>query len=135
MIKIINDGQTIVESNYWTSELAEQGYYFLSLNAGAARLLLPPAMESAVPDMLKKTRHVVISKGFYNGLIILEIMFEDGTDSPYVLHMDTKGVDHMFSDNDKEFVFVFFFQAGWVADLPGYYRVVAKIPYLKSLNK
>jgi len=134
-IHIVNVGQAIKKSNYWTSELAMNGYFFLSINAGAARLMLPPSKELSILDMLNGARHVVISRGFNNGREALEIMFEDGSKSPYALYMTLETVDRMFADSDNEFVFSVWTKAGWVADLPGHYRIVPNIPCLKPLDK
>ncbi len=46
-----NNGPDIRSTNYWQSEYAKGGIVFLSMNAGAFCLLLPPALESTLADM------------------------------------------------------------------------------------
>jgi hypothetical protein len=41
-ITVENDGQEIVGTNYWNSEYFRRGAVYLSVNAGAFRLLVPP---------------------------------------------------------------------------------------------
>lgn len=43
MITIANDGQRLVETNYWTLPHAQRGLCYLTANAGALRLLVPVA--------------------------------------------------------------------------------------------
>lgn len=42
-LTIKNDGQRIVETNYWETELAKEGFIYCSINAGALRVLVSPA--------------------------------------------------------------------------------------------
>jgi len=43
MITIANDGPDIASTNYWATDHARAGIVYLSGNAGAWRLLMPPA--------------------------------------------------------------------------------------------
>lgn len=62
MFEIINKGQALVSTNYWTSEHAEAGYCYLTWNAGAARILIPDAVRHLLREM-KGAREVIISRG------------------------------------------------------------------------
>ncbi|MDX9788933.1 MAG: hypothetical protein RBT11_19320 [Desulfobacterales bacterium] len=48
LIQISNDGPEILSTNYWETEHAKKGFLYMSINAGAFRLL----PQSSVP---KKT--------------------------------------------------------------------------------
>ena len=43
LITVQNHGALILQSSYWESDLAQGGKVFCSVNAGAIRILLPPA--------------------------------------------------------------------------------------------
>lgn len=71
LITIINDGKNIIEpTNYWTSDMALDGYCLVSANAGCVRLLIPDSMAWQIPDMVKGAKQVVISilRGQANGV-------------------------------------------------------------------
>jgi len=38
---IENDGPDIVTTNYWTTEHEQRGLFYVSINAGTCRLLVP----------------------------------------------------------------------------------------------
>lgn len=88
-IEVRNHGPLITQTNYWQSELAQAGKVFCSVNAGAIRVLLPPSEYSALADM-RQAQYCVLSRGPWpaerkpEGV---EIVFEDGSDSPYALHL------------------------------------------------
>ena len=48
MIMIGNDGPLIARTNYFETELAKNGYFYLSWNAGAARLLVPESQNAFI---------------------------------------------------------------------------------------
>ncbi len=59
MIEIRNHGPLLLASNYWDDEMSARGLCFLSLNAGAFRLLLPPAGEPWLADMKSAAQRAV----------------------------------------------------------------------------
>lgn len=81
MLTISNSGPLLVETNYWQSEHALRGYVYMSANAGAWRLLLPAASAAQLPEM-KTGKAVLIEKNSAGGNA-WDIVFEDGTDSPF----------------------------------------------------
>lgn len=133
LIKIENDGPEIVSTNYWDLEHAARGFCFLSLNAGTARLLVPKPMEPQIPEMTAGVSLAIITRGEYKGRESLEILFEDGSSSPFALHMSTEQVDRLFSDADrhKEFRLSIWTQGGKQAEFPCRYRKARRLPYLK----
>ena len=95
MIEIINHGAIILRSNYWESPLAERGLLFCSVNAGAIRVLMPAVRYGDLNDM-RAAQYCVLSRGPWpaekkqDGI---EIMWEDGSDSPYALHLTPESFD------------------------------------------
>ena len=62
MLEIRNQGQAILSTNYWDSDHAKAGYFYLSWNAGAGRLLVPDSQKATLREM-KGAREVIISRG------------------------------------------------------------------------
>jgi hypothetical protein len=95
LIQIHNHGPLILATNYWQTELAAAGKFYASVNAGAIRLLVPVAQRAAIEDM-RAARYVVLSRGPWPamGLIeAVELLFEDGTEEPYALHLSPESFD------------------------------------------
>lgn len=104
MLTFGNRGQKLVETNYWTSEYAKNGLVYVSVNAGAARLLLPRAMEANLPDILCAKEVVISFAGQFDPLreSSIEIMFDDGTESPFCLFISRGQCDRWESVSAAE---------------------------------
>ena len=108
MVIFSNKGQAIASTNYWDSEQAKAGVFFLSWNAGAARLLMPDSMKHYLREM-KTGKYVVISRGPWldqGGRDALELMFEDRSDSPFSINIVCEQTDRLFSESDQRGAFV-----------------------------
>jgi hypothetical protein len=93
VINMHNDGPRILATNYWSSELAAAGKVWCSVNAGAIRLLLPPARLADLGDM-QAAREVILSRGPWGACPeAVELLFDDGSDSPYALHLTPESFD------------------------------------------
>jgi hypothetical protein len=139
MLTISNDGQEIIASNYWQSEYARRGHIYLSVNAGAFRLLLPPFLEEAIRDM-GAGREVVVSRGPWpdqKRADAIEVIFEDGSDSPFVLHFGIEQIDRLpaKADEGRRDLRCTVWTSGAVKrlSLPAAYRRVKAIPCLDPL--
>ncbi|WP_374834255.1 hypothetical protein [Paenochrobactrum pullorum] len=135
MITIGNQGQKIVTTNFWESELADRGYCYLSLNAGAARLLVPSSVKNLVREM-KTAKYVVISRGPWpqaNAEDALELLFEDHSDEPFCLHMTISQIQSLPSDAwlGEPFDLTVWTKLGQKLRIRAKYRKVPQIPYLK----
>ncbi len=137
---IQNDGPRILATDYWQSEHALHGYYHLSINAGAFRLLVP---QSRLPDVqeFRTAREVVISRGPWpaqgkrDGI---EVMFEDDSDAPYALHLVVEQLDRLPADSDqgREFRFLVYGPGcELLLELPAYYRRAGRLPCLEPREK
>jgi hypothetical protein len=90
MLEIHNDGQRIVSTNYWQYEYAQAGKVYCSVNAGAIRVLLPPAVWGSLNNM-QTASEIVCSIGPWPDKRLakaVEILFDDGSPAPYALHLD-----------------------------------------------
>ena len=61
-LTIENDGPEILSSDFWDSEMAKDEYFHLSINAGAARLLIPDSRIGEVKEM-EACKLVILSRG------------------------------------------------------------------------
>ncbi|MDQ2077445.1 hypothetical protein [Marinimicrobium sp. ABcell2] len=132
MITMENEGQLIVRTNYWDSDLAQAGFFFLSWNARAGRLLIPQAHESSLNDMLS-AQCVIISRGPWRDREGLELLFEDNTDNPYAIRLGVEQCDRLIPDSEQGggFVVALWTRDGLKAWLPGKYRTVKQLPCLE----
>ena len=128
--EVTNNKQDIIKTNYFESTHAKKGFFFCTLNAGCIRLLIPEPMETEISEM-KTGKIIIITKGFWEEKSKdgVEIMFEDNSDSPFVLHLVTDQFD-MLPENGKKWKF-----AGWtskekVFTRKCYVRTKAIIPFL-----
>ena len=139
-ILIENDGPEIVSTNFWSSELAEKGYAYISTNARTIRLLVPPKMEPQITDM-KTAKELIISRGPHLGLKrddMFEFLFEDKTESPYMLIFSPGQFERLpnKADDGGDFTATIWVQGSdgeskCVCTLPCRYRVVPRLPWLK----
>lgn len=136
LLRIDNDGQSIRWTNYWDSPYAAAGVFFLTWNAGAGRLLLPPSAESMLSDMAAAD-YVIVSAGPWpaiNKAQALEILFEDHGDSPFAIQIGPEQTDRMLPDGDQGggFAVTVWTRAGGERlRLPGKYRKVDRLPCLQ----
>ena len=132
---IKNAGQRIAETNYWDSEHAKAGMVYLSWNAGAARLLLPDLQKPMLREM-RGARHVIVSRGTWSGQggrDALEVLFEDGSDNPFAIHLVAEQCDRLLPGDNQGggFQFTVWTRGGEKVRLPGKYRQVVAIPCLE----
>lgn len=95
LIEVHNHGPLILSSNYWNSDLAEAGKVFVSVNAGAIRVLLPPSRYGDLSEM-RTGNECVLSRGPWPEAYVkeaIEIMWDDGSDSPFALHLTPESFD------------------------------------------
>jgi hypothetical protein len=139
VLRIDNQGQKIVETNFWDSEMARRGYFYLSWNAGAARLLVPDAQAGSVREM-KSAKYVIVSRGRWEEAgrdDALELLFEDKSDNPYCLHLSKEQTDRLIPEEDQGggFWVVVWTRRGQQLRLPGKYRKVETVPCLQPWSE
>lgn len=134
MLSIVNNGQTVASTNYWTSKHACAGLFYLSWNAGAGRLLVPASQERQLAEMAG-AQSVIVSAGPWvdqGGRAAVELLWEDGSDAPFCLHLVAEQTDRWLPDGDQGggFVVAAWTAAGEQGRWPGFFRRVAEIPCL-----
>ena len=135
-IHIGSVGQEIAGTNYWESELAAAGIFYLSWNEGAARLLVPDSQTFSLDEM-RSAKSVVISRGPWtaqDGRDCLELLFEDHSIAPFAMHMSALQCSRMSPDANQSgsFPVTVWNRHGKKLQLPGNYRVVKNLPCLEE---
>ena len=93
MISILNAGARLVSTDYWLTEHAKAGLVYLTGNAGALRLLVPAAALGMLAEM-RTGQRVTIERSLHSGAAgCVDIVFEDGSNSPFSVAVDTRQMD------------------------------------------
>lgn len=131
MITIKNDGPDIVETDYWDSDAGTAGYFYVSINAGACRLLVPDSRVEDIADM-RTASEVIITRGTAGTNEAYEVMFEDGTDNPYCITIDCRQSDRLLPPQTLDALPVSVWtRTGRQLALPGRYRYTAQLPDMR----
>ncbi len=141
-IVTVNHGPLIVSSTYWGSAIEEAGKIWISVNAGAIRVLVPSAMRRIIEDMRTAT-YVICSRGPWpqgGKDDAMELLFEDGSDSPFSLHVGPESVDMFPGEPNAGRQWIC---AAWdwkkskphkAVERPCHWRRVSSLPWLKPLE-
>lgn len=134
-IHIENDAQAIASTNFYDTEVAADGKFYLSWNSGAGRLLVPDNQKPCLREM-KTASHVVVSSGPWaeeGGRPALELLFEDRSDAPFVLTLSQEQSDRHLPACDQagQFFIAVWTRGGMKLRLPARYR---KVPILSRLG-
>jgi hypothetical protein len=140
LIQVSNDGPLITSTDYWTSDVASAGKVFVSVHAGAIRVLLPRDRWGDLYDM-RAGKYCVLSRGPWPAERqpeAIEIMWEDESESPYALYLTPESFDMLPGEADpgREWVC-----SVWIEkdgnphkslERICHWRRVAQLPYLKA---
>ena len=128
----------LIRTNYWESEVCQNGYYYLIHYKGNYFLLTPE--NNDLVNEIAGTQSIVISRGNYKGKNdCFEIMFEDNSDCPYMIILEDEQVYRITN-----------IEEGWIGNLyiyigklekcnyhsnKVYYRTTQTIPFLQPVEK
>lgn len=131
-----NKGQAIASTNYYDTEPASRGMYYLSWNAGTGRLLVPDSQKATVREMRSAT-YVIVSSGPWEergGVPAFELVFEDHSDTPFVITIALTDSDRLLAVTDQGggFYIAVWTRGGLKLRLPGRYRQVAQLPCMEE---
>jgi len=135
-IRVTNAEQDVVNTNYWDTEYASSGYYYLTINAGAFRLFVPQTRQADLKEF-STAQEVIISIGPWpeqHRDTAIELLFEDRTDTPYILRFGLEQTDRLPDAADQAWQWLF---TAWtiglekVLERPAKLRFVQKIPCMK----
>lgn len=103
MLTFKNRGQELVGTNFWDSDLCAEGFFFLSINDGAFRLLVPDSRVQHLRDM-DSASQVIVSVGPWPSqerLVGIEILFDDRSDNPFAIHFGEEQTDRRIAVMDQ----------------------------------
>ena len=130
---IENNGPEILSSNFWDSETSN---FFLSVNAGAARLLIPDSRIDEIGKMVTG-KLVILSRGPcwpQADKDAIEILFDDGSKTPYSTQLMAEQIDNLIpaSAHGRSLTF-----SAWrknavkIFERPARFRMVKRLPCLE----
>lgn len=137
MLVFKNNGQAIVSTNYWQSEQAAAGLFFLSWNAAAGRVLVPRLqVDAGALREMASAASVIVSAGPWveqGGRAAVELLWEDGSEAPFCVHLVAEQTDRWLpaADQGGGFVVTAWSEDGEQGRWPGCFRRVAEIPCLE----
>lgn len=120
--------------------MEKSGYYYLSLNAGALRLLCPAVGHRAISEM-KTAQYVIgtwgecvdpsVMEGLQLGKEMVELLFEDQSETPFLLFISRdEQTDRIPLPTDvRELVFT-----AWVGGAVGPEKVISKPCYCRNAD-
>lgn len=138
MIITENDGPLVLRSNYWQTEMASEGFYYVSPNAGVIRMLVPESRRVEIADM-RTAEEVVLTRGVhtgrgswpeYKGRELMEILFDDHTDNPFALWLSLEQWERL-PDSQTDYGRTWEFTA-WEDRRGTPHRVLTKLCYLRK---
>jgi hypothetical protein len=139
-VEIKNDGPKLVDSNWWSLPGGED-LYFLSANAGALRLLVPDSWVLSIPEMTDNVQNVVVSKNQFpeRGLFAVEILFDDGSVTPFSIQLSINQTDCLLADLGSSgpvplLVYVNHGGPLCVLRMSAHIRPAPRLPWLKPLT-
>ena len=136
-VLVANEGQRVMTSNYWRTEMARQGLYYCSGNAGALRLFVPDRGRNDIEEM-KTGRQVIVTHGYdlRTNASAYEIMFEDDSECPFFISVSDKQVDRSLAellDTDETRDFIVYSDGPQEElRLTARFRSAPTLPYLKA---
>lgn len=98
-LEIRNDGPEILSTNYFATPHAAAGKLYLSVNAGAFRLLVPAPQAGLLAEM-RTAAGCAVTRGRWQGADALEALFDDGSKSPFAVHLGPGSFDRYPTDAD-----------------------------------
>ena len=99
LLTIGNDGQHIRETNYFETENAKAGCFYLSFNAGACRVLMPKNAGFSLAEM-QTAKRIEVSLELMENRMAYVLVFDDLTATPYCLQTTIESSDRKLIRSD-----------------------------------
>ena len=135
MLTIQNDRNKIISTNYWASELNSKGLYYISINAGTFRILVPDIYEDLKSEF-ETGKDIIITTGKEQGSDAVEILFDDHSSDPFRLLVDQQQLDRIPINKDyNKFhsLLMYTKDCKLILSSKVYLRKVKNLPCLKPL--
>lgn len=101
---ISNNGPLIRSTTYFKTPQARAGFVYLSGNAGAWRLLVPPLMTVALEEMAKASFVTVAPAFDETGQRVIDITFDDESEMPFLLRIGEYQVERALTPGEGRFL-------------------------------
>lgn len=101
MITIKNDGQTITETTYWATPHADKGLLYLSINAGALRLLVPAASAQLLSELPPVGTPCELTRSRLQGEEAYRLAWLDDPEEPYEVEIDVRQCDRRLASAEN----------------------------------
>lgn len=145
IISIQNDGPLVVASNFWKTDMAARGFFYVSVNAGAVRLLVPSVQHAIIGDMCPGAKYVVVSclspDRWQTGQPCAEWMVEDESDFPWSCQLHPEQIDRVPTPEDvgRKWIATVWEEKNGLpykcVEWPAYAQIVPRIPWLKRIDR
>ena len=135
-----SEGPRLIGCNYWGTDRERSGFFMVSVNGGAFRLIVPDSQASCIAD-IRTGRQAVVTHGFHPvlGKTAYEFMFDDESNAPFCLWLEPGQFDRPFSIADaaskERQLIVYVRGCVEVARLPVFFREAQTLPCLKPWVK
>jgi len=117
---IENTGPEIIKTNYFSTDYNYHGKFFISLNAGAFRLLVPNSLKNTMIKELALAQKIIITRHKKN----FNILLEDYSETPFQIFLTSKSFDRLPAQKDAGKTFKF---SAWVQE-QGNLKKICEIP-------
>jgi len=137
-VKIHNDNEKILSTDFWESNFCKSGFCFMSMNENAYRLLIADNLVDEWINEMATGKKIIISRGpSATNPDVFEIVFDDDTDTPFYIKLSSEQWDFTPSDNElgnkgKLFVYIKNKKEPVLEFENVKYQKVSKIPHLLS---
>lgn len=95
-MRVVNDGPRVAQTDYWSTPHARHGLLYLTINAGAIRLLVPNPTAYMLAELPPIGTRATLARG--NG--IYRLALHDRPADPYVLEIDVRQADRRIPKSD-----------------------------------
>ena len=103
MIETTSTEKTVIEPDYWDSEMAKCGVLHVSATADCIKILIPDSQIDMIPLMLEGER-ITLSRGPCPGggkAPVFEIVFDDYSDNPLSLLVGSEPGDTLLEPGSE----------------------------------
>lgn len=95
-----NDGSAVISTTYWSTDHARAGLLYLSINAGAVRILVPRSATTLLADLPPVGTEVELRRRVEGERTMLQILYLDIPTEPYEVAIDQRQSDRWIAAED-----------------------------------
>lgn len=129
----------VVETNYFESTYNMNDLFYMSYNEKCFQLFIPSLLKEKIKEM-KTGKYAVLTLGLnpYFNAEMIELMFEDFTDTPFSIHLSMNQISFKIDKNFNKFKFklIGYTEIGNAIQMDVYVRsdISYQLPYLAPID-